>query len=205
MNLRIILTLLLLAVVVSGVVPAAEQELSGSLGLRGGGEMKQRDVDGTTRSLDVSAAISINYGRRLRSDTWFTAFWSHQQTEFDSAGAFSDDSSFDLDIDYLHAGGTYRPERDGRAEGFVTFTMGLTWYRPERAGFGDEYGFSLSAGGGTQIPLSPRCDLRLAARGYVTFTSARFGGQCASGGCTFSFTGEGTFQLEGLVGIVFRL
>ena len=193
---------LCLVACVSGVVLAGEHELSGSLGLRGGGEMKRREVDGSTGSLETGAAGGIGYHHGLEPDTWFTAFWSHQQTELDAQGAFSDDDSFGLEIDYLHAGGVYRPRRDGPVEGFVAFTVGATWYRPDRAGFEDEWGISLAAGGGAQIDLSPRFDLRLEGRGYVTFTSGEFAGQCTSGQCTFALTGNGAFQLEGLAGIV---
>ncbi len=186
-------------------VPAAagENELAIALGLRAGGEL---EISGTGRSpdLDATAAYGLIYNRRLRPETFVTAFWSHQSTEFTAPGEFIDGDSFGIDIDYLHAGSVYRPDREGAAQGYVQVTAGLTWYRAQRSGFGDELGFSLAAAGGGEFRISERLAFRLEGRLYATLTSVSFAGQCVSGGCTFAVSGSGALQFEGLGALVLR-
>ncbi len=83
-------------------------------------------------------------------------------------------------------------------------TGGLTWYRAERSGFGDEFGFSLAAAGGGQFRISERLAFRLEGRLYATLTSVSFAGQCVSGACTFAVSGSGALQFEGLGALVLR-
>ena len=186
-------------------VPAAaeENELAIALGLRTGGEL---EISGTGRSpdLDATAAYGLIYNRRLRPEIFVTAFWSHQSTEFTAPGEFIDGDSFGIDIDYLHAGSVYRPDREGAAQAFVQFSGGLTWYRAERSGFGDEFGFSLAAAGGGQFRISERLAFRLEGRVYATLTRVSFAGRCVSGACTFAVSGSGALQFEGLGALVLR-
>ena len=182
---------------------AEENELAIAVGLRTGGEL---EISGTGRSpnLDATAVYGLTYNRGLGPETFLTALWSHQSTEISTPGEFTDGDSFGIDIDYLHAGSVYRPDRDGAAQFYVQVTGGLTWYRASRSGFGDEFGFSLAAGGGAQFRLSERFAFRLEGRLYATLTRVSFAGQCVSGACTFAVSGGGAVQFEGLGAFVVR-
>ena len=186
-------------------LPAAAEtnELALALGLRGGGGL---EVENSPESpdLDATASLALIYNRGLGPDTAVTVFWSHQSTEISAPGAFNDSNAFEIDLDYLQAGTVYRPDRAGAAEGFVQVTAGLTWYRPGRSGFGDEYAFSLSGGGGGQFRLGQHFALRLEARILATITRVSFAGQCVSGACTFFVSGSGALQFEGLGALVYR-
>ncbi len=194
---------LLVGVVLCAPAAAEKNELAIALGLRAGGEL---EVSSTGRSpdLDVTEATGLIYNRGLGPETFFTSFWSHQSTELSAPGEFNDGDSFEIDIDYLHAGSVYRPVRDGAAQAYVQFTGGLTWYRAQRAGFGDELGLSLAAAGGGQFRISERLAFRLEGKVYATLTSVSFRGQCVSGACTFAVSGSGALQFEGLGALVLR-
>ena len=194
--------LLLVGLLLSAPAAAGENELAIALGLRAGGDL---EISGSGRSpdLDATAVYGLIYNHGLGPETFLTTFWSHQSTELSAPGEFSDGDSFGIDIDYLHVGSVYRPERDGAAQGYVQFTAGLTWYRAERSGFGDELGFSLAAGGGGQFRISERLAFRVEGRIYATLTSASFAGLCVSGACTFAVSGSGALQFEGLGALVF--
>ena len=195
--------MLLVGVLWCAPAAAEKNELAIALGLRSGGEL---EISSTGRSpnLDATAAYGLIYNHGLGPDTFVTAFWSHQSTEISAPGEFSDGDSFEIDIDYLHAGSVYRPAREGAAQAYVQFSGGLTWYRAQRPGFGDELGFSLAAGGGGQFRISERLAFRLEGRIYATLTSASFAGLCVSGACTFAVSGSGALQFEGLGALVLR-
>ena len=194
---------LLVGVVLCAPAAAEKNELAIAVGLRAGGEL---EITGTGRSpdLDATAATALIYNRGLRPETFITVFWSHQPTEVSAPSEFIDGDSFEIDIDYLHVGSVYRPDREGAAQAFVQFSGGLTWYRARRSGFGDELGFSLAAGGGSQFRISERLAFRLEGRVYATLTRVSFAGQCVSGACTFAVSGIGALQFEGLGALVLR-
>lgn len=190
--------LLLLA----GPPVAAEVEVGPFIGLRSGGEAtvgggvlnQAPDFD-----FDDSASYGLVADYRLGADTWLTFLWSHQETEFGTSGLLP--GAFGIDVDYLHAGGVYRPHRDGKTSPFVMVSAGVTLFSAEPSGFGSEAGVSMAAGGGAKIRIGDRVGLRLEARGYATFHDAIFDGICGGTGCSFALSSDGLFQVEGLMGL----
>jgi hypothetical protein len=191
----------LLIATLTAIVPAlAGVEFTPTLGIRAGGSTETDFGDDT---IDPSVSYGLTLDVPLAPEKWIAVMWSHQRSEFDSGGLLGSDSSFELDIDYLHAGGVYRPGPNKKAQGFVMVGAGLTWIRPQPSGFGDEFGLSGVLGGGAKFVISPRIGLRLEGRGYLTFTEMKVSGTCGGFGCSVRFSGGGILQFDALFGVTF--
>jgi hypothetical protein len=180
---------------------ASEIELTPFVGYRWGGEVESE------RSADLESGIEagLSFAWRVRPDAWFEVLWSHEESEFDLAPFTNPGGAFGFDVGYVHFGSTYRPARPaGRAQPFVGFSAGLTYFRPEASGFENQEGVSLGIAGGATFPLGNRVGLRLSSRGYFTFSEARFSGTCGSEACSFELSGEGMPQIDLTLGLVFR-
>lgn len=195
---------LLVAIVCSATSGAAETRLGLLLGFRSGGEVETVGLDPTLQlDLEGEPAFGAVFERRIHPDGWIAVLWSHQETEFDPGGVYTGGRPVDLDIDYLHAGGVYRPAREGPLRPFVMLTAGLTSFRTGDPDLGDDLGLSIAVGGGAYLRVGERTTLRFEARGYATFEDAVFSGFCGPSACTLELAGGGAFQLETLAGVAF--
>jgi hypothetical protein len=183
---------------VGGATARAGVEIAASGGLRLGGEVASVRVE--TNPVEASAAFGLTLDVPLAPDKFIAVTWSRQSTDAELRTLFAEPTTFDLNIDYLHAGGVYRPRREGRSEPFVMLTLGLTRVDPTRPGFDEGWGISGAVGGGARFPLSERWGLRVEGRGWFTFSEASLSGVCGGIGCSVSFGGSGGAQFEGLVG-----
>ena len=115
--------------------------------------------------------------------------------------AFSGDSKFDVDINYLHLGGSYG-QIDTTLNPYVAAGIGLTHMDPER---GDaETRFSFSIGGGVKIPLTRRIALRLEGRGFATLFNGQGSIFCVENSCEIQVRGDLLWQFTTFSGIVMR-
>jgi len=181
---------------------SAGGELTPTLGVRSGGSVEWEGGDSV---LGASPSFGVTFDLPLAPEKWIAVLWSHQRADFDTAEGelLEGGAEFELDIDYLHAGGVYRPGRGKKTQPFVMVTGGITWVRPHRPGFDDELGLSLMAGGGAKFVLSPRVALRLEGRGYLNFTNVSLDGTCGATGCSVEFSSAGLLQFEMLGGVTF--
>ena len=195
------LALILWIPAVLAVSPAwAEVEFTPTLGIRFGGSV---ETDYNDDTIDPSLSIGVTFDISLAPEKWIVALWSHQRAEFTAEGVSPTDNSFELDIDYLHAGGVYRPGVNKKNQPFVMVSAGLTWVRSQQDGFGDALGLSGMIGAGTKVVLSPKIGLRFEGRGFLTFTDVSLSGVCGGIGCTVRFSSGGIFQFEALGGVTF--
>lgn len=167
--------------------------------MRFGGELQAVRVE--KNPIDASAAFGLTFELPLGPDRKIAVLWSRQSSRAELRELFEEPTDFDLTIDYLHAGGVYRPRRTDRAEPFVMVSAGLTRVDPARPGFDSAWGLSGAIGGGARFPLSARWGLRVEGRGYMSFSEARVAGLCGGGACAVAFGGAGGVQFEGLVGV----
>jgi len=191
---------LVIPAIVAASAALAEVELTPTLGIRFGGSIESDFSDDT---IDPALSFGLTLDLPLAPEKWIAVLWSHQRAEFTATGLFQDEDSFELDIDYIHAGGVYRPNPSKKTQPFVMVTAGLTWVRPEPGGFSDGLGLSGMVGGGAKFVLSPRIGLRFEGRGYLTFTDVTVSGICGGVGCSVRFSSGGIFQFEALGGVTF--
>lgn len=181
-------------------------ELTPFAGFRFGGNFED-NTTGLDLDVDEGESFGVILDVRTTHETEYELFYSVQQTELQGEGLFAGKPLFDLDIHYLHVGGTYLfPGRRGRP--FVSGGLGLTYFSPDRPGMDSEVYFSLSLGGGMKIPVSKRVGLRFEGRGFLTVLPDNTDIFCVSSGgaaCAVRVQGDVLGQVLLLAGISFRL
>lgn len=166
--------------------------------------------DNTTgKNLDVSegGAFGLILDLSDTYETQYELFYGLQRTQVTGGGTFGGDSLFDLDIHYLHIGGTYMfPE--GKVRPFIAGGLGATHFVPHGDGMDQKTYFSLSLGGGAKIPISGHVGLRLEGRGFLTILPDSSDIFCVSSGgiaCNVQVRGDVLGQLLLLAGVTFSL
>lgn len=180
-------------------------ELTAQLGLRLGGGV-DRD-SGNSKTVDGSLAYGLTFDIPLgeKHEKFIAVLWSRQDSEATVADFQPTDAVFDLTIDYLHAGGVYRPvPGKGKAQGFVMFTAGVTLVGSDESGFGSDVVPSLMIGGGGKFPIKEKLAFRLDGRMYINIDDARLSGFCGGVSCSIHFGADGALQFDLLAGISFE-
>jgi opacity protein-like surface antigen len=173
---------------------------------RFGGEF---DVTGTDSTLGL--ADSPSYGLlmnfRQHANTQWEILYSRQQTDASAIGAPVNSSALDVDIHTLQGGGTYQGDGD-TVRPYLAATLGGTHMKTSSEGAQSDTFFSFSLGVGLQIRPNDRLGLRLEARSYGILTDSKTDLFCATGPdqniCAIRIDGTVLWQLETMVGIVFR-
>lgn len=189
-------------------VPARAErgvELTPFAGFRFGGGFED-NVTGVDLDVREGAAFGLILDVQADPDSQYELFYAVQRTRLETDGFFGGTALFDLDIHYLHIGGTYVVPGE-RVRPFVAGGLGLTVFVPRGDGPGSETRFSVSLGGGAKVPLSRRVGLRLEARGFLTILPESTEIFCVSAGgaaCDVRVQGDVFGQVQLLAGISFR-
>jgi opacity protein-like surface antigen len=206
---RKILTLVILLVL---AVPALAQEQSFDFEItpfgayRYGGRFEDAGSS-LSIELDDGESYGLILNARHSPTTQWEILYSHQQTDANTAGLGLSEPILDIDVDYLHAGGTYLWDGD-KARPFLAATLGVTQVDIGNAGYDSDSFFSFSLGLGLQLSPSNRLGMRLEARGYGTLLDADSDLFCEFGPsnniCAVRIDGTIMWQVEAIAGIVFR-
>jgi opacity protein-like surface antigen len=130
-------------------------------------------------------------------------YYSRQATRLSKTGSpFTGTPLFDLDIDYIHIGGTALMG-EGKLKPFVVGTLGVTYMSPKGEGLDSATKFSLSLGGGAKILLTDHIGLRLEGRWFGTFFDGSGQAFCSSGQCLIKVQGDVFSQFVANAGIIF--
>jgi hypothetical protein len=157
--------------------------------------------------IEDSAAQGFIVNGRVRSNTQWEVLYGRQSTDVDTQGLFNNDSLLDLDIEYMHFGGTYL--FDGESiKPFVALTVGVTHADPGDSTFGSENFFSASLGGGWYLAAKNRLGVRLEFRAFTTFIDSGSDLFCQSdaggGSCLILIDSKTLTQWEARAGITVR-
>ena len=192
-----------------GTSEAVGWELAPFAGFRFGGDFcvatdAQLDaqVDGTV-DVDNAAAYGLVLEFPSGHQTQWQIMYSHQSTEFDLQGQDFPDTQADIDIDYLHVGGTFVLDGD-KVRPYVGVGFGVSQFRPDADGFDDETEFSIGFMGGYKIRMTERFGLRLDFRALGTVVDSDSRIFC-SGGCIVRWNGSVFWQYEATLGLNFYL
>jgi len=199
---RLVPTLILVAFAGAATAETTRFQVVPYGGLRLGGGFEDGE-SGEKRDLEEAASYGLGLELRVRNeDRWWQLWYSRQDTRIKEPGG-----AVDVDVEYLHVGGTAPINDEGRVHSYVAGGIGATRLAPSGAGLDDAVEFSASLGLGLKMPLSERTALRLEARGYLTVidsnTSIFCGVEYGEGGCAFFATGSTLFQAELSVGLAF--
>lgn len=173
---------------------------------RMGGSFDEQDGAGRVELNDSSAA-GILFNIAAHPNGQYEILYARQGTDADTSGFFADDPTIDLDVEYLHLGGTYLFDGE-QARPFIAMTAGVTRFDPELPDTGSESFFSASLGGGIQIRARERLGIRLEARVFTTLVDDDSDIFCSSingsGGCLIRVDARALTQWEVKAGLVFR-
>ena len=119
--------------------------------------------------LDETGVFGIAVDWNITDNTQYEFFFSHQQSRLTRTRAYTTlpSSLFDIDVSYLHIGGTVG-FGDHRVDPFIVATTGITHFNPRRASHSSKTRFSLGVGGGVKFFISNNIGVRLEARGLGT-------------------------------------
>jgi hypothetical protein len=179
---------------------ALSLEVTPSIGYRLGGEFED-ETTGETVDLDEAPSYGLILSLNLDENSQFELLWSHQETSLEDDALFSGDTILDLDVDYIHFGGTYIV--DGEVvRPFVVASMGVTHMNPEQGGFDSETRFSAALGGGIRFFFTRHVGLRLEGRGFATFMDSDSAVFCRDFACVIHVKGSVLWQFGAQAGLI---
>lgn len=198
------------ALVLYGLPADAENEFRFELtpyaGYRMGGSFSDT-ANGLDLDIEDSAAQGLLLNGKVKSNTQWELLYGRQSTEVDTQGLFANDPLLDMDIEYMHFGGTYLIDGD-TVRPFIAMTIGVTHADPGGTGFGSENFFSASLGGGWYLNANKRLGVRVEARAFTTFIDNDSDLFCQStggnGSCLILIDSKTLTQWEARAGITLR-
>ncbi len=173
-------------------------------GYRGGGGLEDA-VTGDERDLADASSYALAFELRFREgdDRYYQLWYSRQGSSVDDGAA-----TRDVDVEYLHIGGTLPFGGWERVQPYFAAGIGATRFSPAGADADDRVKFSGSAALGLEVPLGRNAALRFEGRGYLTFTDTDSAFFCKSddgeGFCRIVASSSTVFQGEALAGILIR-
>ena len=174
-------------------------------GYRVGGSFEDTDT-GNDRDLGEGGSFAVAFELRFRpgDDRFYQLWYSRQVSEVE------DDLSVahDVDIEYLHLGGTLPIGNQERAQPYFAAGLGATRFSSSGPDSRDSTRFSGSIAFGVAVPIAERVAFRFEARGYLTAVDSDSAFFCRSDGgaglCRIVASGATVFQAEALAGIAIR-
>lgn len=183
-------------------LPRVQVALHG--GYRGGGGLEDA-ATGDDRDLADSESVALALELRFRDgdDRFYQLWYSRQGSSVDDGVARRD-----VDVEYLHLGGTVPIGSRERAQPYFAAGLGATRFSASGAEARDRTRLSGSLGIGVAIPLAAHAALRLEARGYLTAMDTDTAIFCRSDDgsafCRITASGSTLFQAEALAGFALR-
>jgi len=165
------------------------------------------NTSGATLDVAEGGSFGLVLGLPDTPETQYELFYGYQRTKVTGGGTFGGETLFDLDIHYLHLGGTYLFPGE-KVRPFISGGLGATHFAPHGSGLNQKTYFSLSLGGGAKIPISGHIGLRFEGRGFLTILPDTTEIFCVSSGgaaCNVKVQGDVLGQLLLMAGITFSL
>jgi opacity protein-like surface antigen len=162
---------------------------------------------GATLDVGEGGSLGLVLGLPDTPETRYELFYGFQQTKVTGGGTFGGETLFDLDIHYLHLGGTYMFRGD-KVRPFLSGGLGATHFVPHGSGLNSKTYFSLSLGGGVKVPITDHVGLRFEGRGFLTILPDTTEIFCVSSGgaaCVVNVQGDVLGQILLMAGVTFSL
>jgi opacity protein-like surface antigen len=169
------------------------------MGYRFGGSFRDT-VSGDSHDLDEGENWGFTLSAPASESTRYEFLYSHQGTRL--TGRANPEAAFDLDIHYMHLGGSVDLSHE-RLVPFFSGGIGMTYMHPGRDGYRHETRLSLSLGGGLKWNLTERLGIRFEMRGYGTLLDGH-GSLFCDGGCQLELSSDLFPQFETNLGLIFR-
>jgi opacity protein-like surface antigen len=165
------------------------------------------NVTGAHLDVEEGGNFGLVLGLPDTPETQYELFYGFQRTKVTGGGTLGGETLFDLDIHYLHVGGTYMFPGE-KVRPFLSGGLGATHFVPHGSGLDQKTYFSLSLGGGVKVPISGHVGLRFEGRGIMTILPDNTEIFCVSSNgaaCNVKVNGDVLGQLLLMAGITFSL
>ena len=177
------------------VTPFAAYRMGGSFDLTGmNGSVGIEDHGSFGLAIDLS----------LDGFAQYELLYTRQETRIEQNSPIA---PFDLNVEYLHLGGTVLVSDELPILPYISGGLGITRFSPQNTQGSDDTRFSISLGGGLKLPVTDRLAVRLEGRGYLTFVDNQSSVFCASGSqggiCAIRVRSDTLFQFELMAGAAF--
>ncbi|MCP3688855.1 MAG: porin family protein [Gammaproteobacteria bacterium] len=197
----LVLTLYLL----TGATAHAATEFIPFTGYRASGDFEETSTDTTLSVRDEESygfVINIDAG----SDTQYDLLYSKQSSSLQAGAIVPNETLFDINIEYLHLGGTKLYSIGNNTNTFFGAGLGFARFDPKVDGYSSESKFSFNLSGGVKGQLSKSLGVRLGFTWLATPVSDESAIFCggSAGGCTVHFKGGLFSQFETSIGMIFR-
>lgn len=164
------------------------------------------DIANTTpkqrASLDDHRSFGLAFDVRRDESSQYELLYSRQESRLEKDSPLA---PLDVNVEYLHVGGTLGVNEELVFRPYIVGTLGLTRFTLESGS--DDTRFSFSLGAGVRVPVTPRFNVRLEARGFLTWIDTDSAIFCASGSfggvCSIRSRGSTFTQFELLAGAAF--
>jgi opacity protein-like surface antigen len=187
--------------------PFYQWEVTPFVGYRMGGDFDLEDATGTAAGdadLENHGSFAIAANLKVDETSAYELFYSRQETSLKDASPLA---PLDLNVEYLHLGGTLALNEELPVLPYMGGGLGITRISPQGGTGSEDTRFSVSLSGGLKLPITERFGVRLEARGYLTFINSDSQFYCASGSfggvCSVRVRGSTLFQFELLAGASF--
>ena len=171
-------------------------------------ENEETGEKGDDLDLDNSASYGLIFNAEAEPNTAYEIYFGRQSSTFDSGNLFEDRPEFDVDISYLHIGGTVDLADKSNATPYLVATIGGTHMSPDDSELDSETFFSFSIGGGVRTNPESRFGLRLEGRFFGTVIDSDNSFVCRSGesgsGCLVRSKGDVLWQFQLMAGAIIR-
>jgi hypothetical protein len=169
-----------------------------------GGYAVSEGIDNDTTGERASVKSGVAFGAAadydLDSSRQLQLFYGQQNTTLDPGGGVP---RFDLDVRYLHLGGTYFFDGPIGRGPYAVGGVGVTYFSPSLNGLQSETKASLNVGFGYLWPWGSTVAVRAEARAFFTLLNSS-GGLFCSGGCTVFLSGDAFVQGQAMLGLTAR-
>jgi opacity protein-like surface antigen len=187
--------------------PFYQWEVTPFAGYRMGGDFDLEDATGAAAGdadLENHGSFAVAANLKLDETTAYELFYSRQETGLKDSSPLA---PLDLDVEYLHLGGTLVLNEELPVIPYMGGGLGITRISPQGGTGSEDTRFSVSLSGGLRLPVTERIGVRLEARGYLTFINSDSEFFCASGSfggvCSVRVRGSTLVQFELLAGASF--
>lgn len=176
-------------------------EITPFVGYRMGGDF---DIQSSSQdaNLDDHGSYAMAFDLRRDEVSQYELLYSRQESRLEPDSPLA---PLDVNVEYLHLGGTLGVNEELALRPYIVGTLGLTRFTLQSGT--DDTRFSFSLGGGVRVPVTPRFALRLEARGFVTLIDTDSSVFCASGSfggvCAIRARGSTFTQFELMAGAAF--
>lgn len=168
-----------------------------------GGAFEEKSTDNRL-TFHESGLYGLVVDWDIDDETQYEFFFSRQETKLTSSKSNTPaDSLFDLDVSYLHIGGTVG-FGDRRIDRFILGTVGLTHFNPQLPGYGSKTRVSMSLGGGIKFFLTENFGVRFELRGIGTLIEGDLWFASDSSGTVIGVRGDVIVQGQANAGLILR-